>query len=128
MVALEDLRPGVPIRPEQVAIQSLEGFPDARVTPSDLAKVTGALPRRFINANTPVWEDSIDPPNLITKGDRVSVTVNSGLARLSFDADAESSGRLGEMVSFKNPDSGRFFRARVDGPDEASVDTPGRKP
>lgn len=128
LIALEDLRPGAPIRPEQVDIETAEDFPASHVTPASVNQVIGALPRRFINAHTPVWEDAIDPPNQITKGDRVNVTVHSGRARLSFDAEAETSGRSGEMVSFKNPESGKVFRARVAGPDQAMIETPGSLP
>jgi flagella basal body P-ring formation protein FlgA len=123
IVAAEDLRPGVPIRAAQVILQASEDFPGPRITASDIAMVVGAIPRRFINANSPVWETSIDPPNEVTKGDRVSVTVHSGLARLTFDAEAESSGRRGDVLPFKNPESGKLFRARVDGPGTAALET-----
>jgi flagella basal body P-ring formation protein FlgA len=123
IVALEELRPGVPIKASQLAVQTIEDFPSRRTSPGGIAQVEGALPRRFISANSPVWNDSIDPPNEITKGDRVSVIVHSGLAQLSFDAEAQTSGRRGDVVSFKNPESGRLFRARVEGPNRAAVDT-----
>jgi flagella basal body P-ring formation protein FlgA len=128
MIALEDLRPGVPIRPEQVSLQRVDDFPGAHATPLEIRRIAGALPRRFINANTPVWEDSIDPPNQVTKGDRVSVTVHSGLAHLTLDAEATDSARLGDLISLKNPESGKLFRARVDGPDQAFIQTPGIQP
>lgn len=121
LVATEELRPGVAIHPWQLTTETVEGFPDRRLAVSDIGKLDGALPRRFISANTPIWLDSIDPPNDITKGDHVSVRVSSGLAQLSFDAEAEASGRRGEFVPFKNPESGKVFRARIDGPHEAEV-------
>jgi flagella basal body P-ring formation protein FlgA len=124
IMTLEDLRPGVPIKASQVAIQTVEEFPTKRSTPNNIAQIEGALPKRFINANTPLWSDSFDPPNAVTKGDRVNVMVRSGLAQLSLDAEAEASGRAGDFVSFKNPESGKLFRARVDGPGRATVSTP----
>jgi flagella basal body P-ring formation protein FlgA len=127
VIALQELRPGVPIQASQVALQKVEEFPEHRVAATSIARVEGALPRRFIPANSPIWGDAIEPPNDITKGDRVSVTVHSGLARLAFDAEAESSGRRGDLVSFKNPESGKLFRARVDGPGKAWVETPSIK-
>lgn len=125
IVATEDLRPGKAIGPDQVNIITVEDFPGTHVTPSALSKVIGAMPKRFINANTPVWEDAIEPPNQVLKGDRVFVTVSSGMARLAFEAEAENSGRLGDVIAFKNPESGKVFRARVIGPDQASVQTTG---
>jgi flagella basal body P-ring formation protein FlgA len=127
VIAIEELKPGVPIKASQVAIEKVEGFPERRVTPSSIEQVEGSLPRRFIAANSPIWTDAIDPPNDIAKGDRITVVVTSGLAKLSFDAEAQNSGRRGDLVSFKNPDSGRLFRARVEGPGKAGVDTPSVK-
>jgi flagella basal body P-ring formation protein FlgA len=127
IVALEELKPGVPVKASQVAIEKVEGFPERRVTPSSIEQVEGSLPRRFIAANSPVWTDAIDPPNDIAKGDRITVVVTSGLAKLSFDAEAQNSGRRGDLVAFKNPDSGRVFRARVEGPGKAGVETPSVK-
>ena len=124
MIALEDLRPGVPIHASQVALQTVEEFPSRRTTPTTLNKIEGALPRRFINADSPLWSDSFDPPNAITKGDRVSVLVRSGLAQLTLDAEAQASGRQGDLVSFKNPESGKLFRARIEGPGKATLITP----
>jgi flagella basal body P-ring formation protein FlgA len=128
MIAREQLHPGAAIHSSQVALQTVEAFPEARTTPVSLEQIEGCIPRHFIAANTPVWSDSIEPPNDVTKGDRVTVTVTSGLARLSFDAEAENSGRRGDLVSFKNPDSGKLFRARVEGPDQASVMSPSIRP
>ena len=127
VIALEELKPGIPITASEVALEKVEGFPERRVTPSSIEQVEGSIPRRFISANSPVWTDAIDPPNDIAKGDRITVTVTSGLAKLSFDAEAQNSGRRGDLVSFKNPDSGRLFRARVEGPGKAGVETPSVK-
>ena len=76
-----------------------------------------------IPADSPVWTDSIDPPLEIAKGDLVTVGVHSGLAELTFEVQAATSGRRGEFISLKNPDSGKIFRARVDGMKTASVQT-----
>ena len=124
MIALEDLKPGVPIHTSQVALVQIDEFPNRRTTPTSLDKIEDALPRRYISANTPLWTDSFDPPNAVTKGDRVSVLVRSGLAQLTLDAEAQTSGRAGDVVAFKNPESGKLFRARVEGPGKAIVSTP----
>jgi flagella basal body P-ring formation protein FlgA len=122
MAALQ-LKPGEPIQTDQVSFETVEGFPEARTTPQSAKAIEGYLPRRFIAANSPIWNDAIDPPNEVTKGDRVTVTVRSGQARLSFDAEAQASGKHGDLISVKNPDSGKLFRARIDGPEQARLDT-----
>jgi flagella basal body P-ring formation protein FlgA len=122
LVALQDLKQGVPIRLSQVAIQPVEEFPQKRVTPLSLEHFEASLPRHFIPANSPVWSDSIDPPLDITKGDLVSVTVSSGLAKISIDAEAETSGRRGDPVSLKNLESGKLFRGRIGAPGQAALE------
>ena len=122
LVALRDLKQGVPIELSQVAIQPIEESPQKPVTPLSLEHLEGSLPRHFIPANSPVWSDSIDPPFDITKGDRITVTVNSGLAKISIDAEAETSGRRGDPVALKNLESGKLFRARIDAPGQAALE------
>jgi flagellar basal body P-ring formation chaperone FlgA len=104
------------------------GFaPRAGVTrvfePGDLA----AIARRFNLATSGGFERicvvrpaSAAPPKPapagfdIERGQRVSVEVTSGAARLRFDADAESSGRAGDTVLIHNPENGSLFQARVE--------------
>lgn len=123
MIATEALQQGKPIRASQVKLETADGTPGGLVTPSAVEKVEGYIPRRTIPAASPVRTDSLDPPWEIAKGDLVSVTVHSGLAALTFHVEAATSGRRGDAISLKNPDSGRIFRARVDGPKAASIQT-----
>jgi flagella basal body P-ring formation protein FlgA len=64
----------------------------------------------------------------VTKGDKVTVIVHSGLSVLSLKAEAMTSGRKGEAIYIKNPSSGKLFRARIDGPSTASVQVDPVKP
>ena len=54
------------------------------------------------------------PPALVHRGDKVSVTVSAGEVILKFDSEAESSGRRGDTVIIRNPESGTHFVARVE--------------
>jgi hypothetical protein len=60
-------------------------------------------------------------PREVKAGDRVGVIVRMGAARLSLEALAETSGRMGERITLKNPESGRRFSAVVTGPGQARV-------
>lgn len=51
----------------------------------------------------------------VARGDEVAVVVQSGAARLAFDAKAESSGHAGDSVLVRNPENGRLFQAKVEG-------------
>jgi flagella basal body P-ring formation protein FlgA len=123
LVALEDLKPGIPIRPTQLKLVETEAFPEKHSSPASAEDVDGCIPRHIITAGSPVWTDSYNPPNDVNRGERVVVHVHSGQAQLSFDASAESSGRRGDEIAIKNPESGRVFRARVEGPGLAFVQT-----
>jgi hypothetical protein len=57
----------------------------------------------------------------VDRGDPVRVEIRSGLVRLSFEAQAESAGSIGEMVLLKNPLNGQRFQARVEGKGKVSV-------
>ena len=54
------------------------------------------------------------PPPDIQRGEQVMVTVLSGAVRLKFEAQAESTARIGESVIVRNPENGRRFIARVE--------------
>lgn len=49
----------------------------------------------------------------VDRGERVSVEVSSGAARLAFEAMAESGGRVGSVVLVRNPANGHVFQAKV---------------
>jgi flagella basal body P-ring formation protein FlgA len=121
LVAAETLPQGKPIRASQVKLVTAEDGLNGRVTPATADRAEGYIPRRPILADSPVWADSLDPPMVILKGERVTVHVHSGLSALTFEADATTSGRRGDAIWLKNPNSGKLFRARIDGPNAASV-------
>lgn len=126
--AAEDLRPGVAIQAWQVRVESEAAFPDKRTTPESVLDAVGCIPRRLIPAQTPLWKDAIEPPLIIARGDKVTVAVRAGLARLSVVAEAEADGRRGDLIALKNLESGKTFRARVESPGRAAVDGNAGKP
>jgi hypothetical protein len=60
-------------------------------------------------------------PHDVKAGDSVDIVVRMGAARLSLSALAETSGRTGDRVTFKNRESGRRFHAVVTGPGRARI-------
>ncbi|MBK9166037.1 MAG: flagellar basal body P-ring formation protein FlgA [Bryobacterales bacterium] len=61
-------------------------------------------------------------PKLVERGDRVTVEVRSGPARLVIQAVAESAGRRGEAIRLRNPGNRRRFEATVAGRARATLD------
>ncbi len=86
------------------------------------ATVAGKLPRRTIRAGEVVLENLVADSPDVARGQRVSVEVESGAARLSLEAQAQTAGRVGDRIQLKNPQSGRRFRAVVSGKGKVHID------
>jgi hypothetical protein len=66
----------------------------------------GGGPSRTIRPVTPI-------PPAVKRGDKVAVIVTTGSVLLTFESEAESSGRVGDSVIVRNPANGNRFVARV---------------
>ena len=122
VVAVTALPPNTPIAAHQVRLETYDDFPLQNEIARTLPDVVGKLPRRGIRAGLPVFRTDLSDPFLVERGAVVQVTAISGAAQLELsDAIAQTSGRQGDMISLKNPRSGKIFRARVEGKDRAIV-------
>jgi hypothetical protein len=74
----------------------------------------------FANAMAPLLSAGLSPRD-VERGERVSVEVSAGNARLTFEAEAASAGRAGDSVLVKNPENGRLFQAKVQGKGKVAV-------
>ncbi len=102
-------------------IETYDDFPLRNNVARNLDEVVGRMPRRAIRMGLPVFRSDMIEPLQVKRGDLVDVTAISGAAQLHLPALAESPGRQGDMISLKNPHSGKIFRARVEGIDKALV-------
>jgi flagella basal body P-ring formation protein FlgA len=62
----------------------------------------------------PIAVRMLDWPAAVLKGDTVRLHAKYGAAQVTVEAHAQASGRIGEMIPVKNPNSGRIIRARID--------------
>jgi flagella basal body P-ring formation protein FlgA len=69
----------------------------------------------------PVLRSDLAEAFQVERGDTVEVMVIAGAAQLALDAQAEASGRQGDVIPLRNPRSGKLFRARIDGKGRAVV-------
>jgi len=122
VVALADLPPDRPVDPSQVKLETRDEFPLAGNFASTLDQVTGKWPRIAIRAGAEIRTDQLVEPRDVSRGQVVKVEVTGTAAHLECEGIAESSGARGEMISVRNRDSGRRFRARVTGSGRVSVD------
>jgi flagellar basal body P-ring formation protein FlgA len=122
VIAVTDLPPGKPIEAGQVKVAISEEFPSSQPLVPTLDEAVGRYPRAAIRAGTPLRLDAIEPPRDVRPGDVVTVEVQSGNARLKFEARAETSGAIGDMIAVRNPVSSKRFQARIEAKGKVCVD------
>ncbi len=129
VVASRDLPAGAPIQAGSLRVESRTGPLDRGKPATRIEDVAGHLPRRAIKAGSVVPLSILAAAPVVRRGDPVPVEVESGRARLHFEAVAVNSAREGEMVELRNPASGKMFRARIgEGPKALVVVAPGERP
>ena len=122
LIAAVDLAPGKPVRAEQVRAEKGDVCPVGEAPLQAPAQASGRVPKRTIRAGTPILAGDLAILRDVEAGGTVQVEVVSGAARLAFPGTAESAGSAGDAVLVRNPESGRSFRARVQGPGKVKVD------
>jgi flagella basal body P-ring formation protein FlgA len=115
LIAVENLRPNVPINPGQIREEITEAFPFSSGRETTLSRIEGLVPVRAIAAGVEVHAGDLIRPNEVNQGDLVHVEVRKGAARVALTGRAESAGHLGEFVPVRNLESSRVFQARVEG-------------
>lgn len=114
LVAKRDLRCGEMLAGDQFQSESYEGPLERERVAVDLSQVEGMVLRRPLASGSTLTEDMLDAPQDVQRGDAVTAVVENGAARLEVQAVAEANGKRGEIISVRNPRSGRTFRARVE--------------
>ena len=122
LVATEALKPGHKIEARQLRTTTGGCFPFHSQEIPPAAQIAGLIPLRPIAAGSELRLDLLAGANEVNRGDAVQVEVHSGAARLALTARAITSGRSGEIISVRNPDSNKTFQARVTGKGTALVE------
>jgi len=121
VVATQLILPGQNVAAEQVRLETYDDFPLRNDIARNLEEVVGRMPRRPIRVGLPLFRSDLIEPLQVQRGDLVDVTAISGAAQLRMPALAETQGRQGDLISLKNPRTGKIFRARIEGKDKALV-------
>lgn len=121
IVASELIRSGSIINEKQVNLQTYEGPPVDQRYASSLDQVIGRVARTAIMAGLPIRSGDVTVAPEISRGDLVNVEVLNGAARISMEAVASTTARLGESVELQNQSSGKTFRAKVSGTGRATI-------
>jgi flagella basal body P-ring formation protein FlgA len=121
VLAAQQIAPGEPLQDYQVRLETYDDFPLRNDIARNLQEVVGRIPRRTIREGLPVLRTDLAEPFQVQRGELVAVTAIAGAAQLGLDAIAEGSGRQGDVISLKNPVSGKKFRARIEGKGKAML-------
>jgi flagella basal body P-ring formation protein FlgA len=121
VIAVEPLAAGKPVAEAQVRLETHADFPLRNDAARSLEEVIGRVPRRPVRAGLPVLRSDLTEAFEVERGDSVEVTAVSGATQLELEALAETSGRQGDVISLRNPRSGKLFRARIEGKGRAIV-------
>jgi len=122
VLAVADLWPGRPITAAQLVAEVREELPSTAPFAETVEQIAGRWPRTAIRAGSPIRTDQLEQPKDVMRGATVHVEVRNGAALLQFDAVAEASGFVGEIVPILNPASKKRFRGRVEAPGMVLVD------
>jgi flagella basal body P-ring formation protein FlgA len=109
-----DLAQGATIRAASLRIETKMRAFDRVVPATRIEEVAGRIPKRALKAGSIIPLNALTEAPTVRRGDPVPVVVESGLARVRFEAIAESAARDGDMVQLKNPANGKTFKARLD--------------
>jgi flagella basal body P-ring formation protein FlgA len=121
VVAGTDLPINSTISETSLRIETTTGVPDRAILATRIEEVRGRALTRSVKAGSVIPLSMLADLPTIRRGDPVTVEVQSGSARLMFDAVAEGAAREGEMVELRNPASGKTFKARANRGSKASV-------
>lgn len=86
-----------------------------------LSELDQRLCKRKIRAGCVIRLDDGYFPAIVERGNIVSVVVRKGSLKIKTKGVALRSGRLGDSISVRNPDSNKTFNAKVTGPDSVEI-------
>jgi flagella basal body P-ring formation protein FlgA len=124
VVAAVPLRAGQTIAAGDVRVEDVREFPAKMEPLKSVAECLSHLARRFIDTGVAITAADLTDANDVDRGDTVVVEVQSGGTVLQLEAQAEMSGRRGQLIPLRNTTSGKTFRARIVGKDKTLLDFP----
>lgn len=119
--AAELLPAGQPIRADQLVLETGLRSPFEPTVADSVDSVVGKKPVRTFAPGAAIRPQLLMEPPAVERGGKVSVEVAQGGAVLQFDAEAESSGHIGDLVFVRNPENGFRFRAKVEGKGKVAI-------
>jgi flagellar basal body P-ring formation protein FlgA len=115
LVATRELQRGEAIGDADVALEERDVLAAGSAPLTRPDEVRGLAARRPIAANTVLSASLVEMPVQVRRGDRISVSAQSGGISVQVSGEALGTGRRGERVRVRNLQSGRVIDAVVTG-------------
>ena len=114
LVALKDLNAGDELDKNQFKLETYQGPLLREPYLNDAAQADGMRLKFAVRAGSALMARMLDAPLAVARGELVNAIVENGGARLDVQAEAEENGRAGQIITLRNPRSGRSFHGRVE--------------
>jgi len=99
--------------------KKVEIYPEDLILNLEKDLVLHGESRRSYSEGTVLQRDMLELPDVVTRGDEITVQASSGGVEINILAIARERGTIGEVIELENPDSGNYFRAEIISPDLA---------
>ena len=113
VVAGEKIRRGDMINRRQVRLREVLIDDEQQPYLSDTSLVTGQVAASSINPGDLVTAGSVKLPIAVTRRQRVSVELDTGGIKITFNGIAQGEGAVGETIEVQNAKTGQRFNATV---------------
>lgn len=90
----------------------------------DAAKLVGMTPRKGVNAHKPLTQADLMMPEMVKKGESVTMTLSTGILNLTAQGKALETGAVGDIVRVLNISSNQVIEGVVTAPRTITVRSP----
>jgi flagella basal body P-ring formation protein FlgA len=101
------------IRAQDLTVARIESHRLRQNVVQDAKQLIGQSARRVLRAGKPIAQHEIEAPNVIHKGDLISLRYSTANIDIQTIAEALQDGAFGKSISVRNTDSGQVLRATV---------------
>jgi len=111
--AAADIRTGEVIRADQIREETVGLFPGTQLQRKNATLIVGRVSRVPIKAGGQVRPTLLDAPPDVKRGDIVELELRTAGTVVRAPAEAQSGGRIGDKLAFRNSSSGKLVHARL---------------
>lgn len=118
------LRNGDIIRAQDIVTVEARASDVAANVVLDATRLVGMTPRKGVNAHKPLTESDLMMPEMVKKGESVTMTLSTGILNLTAQGKALETGAVGDIVRVLNISSNQVIEGTVTAPRTITVRSP----